>query len=162
MYSDADLITALRVAALDLPSPLGIECYRRWAQTRDDGRSWPGPEVIMLRFGGWRRALARCGLCASPRRGPRAGYTFPEVVKAIATCWRELRGYPSVVRYTAWREGRPDTPAAATARRFAKSWDDLLVAAYPLVYPLVSVGRPLVDERRPLLDQRRRPLVYRS
>ena len=140
LYSDGELIVALQGAALDLPSPLGIERYRSWAQARDDGRPWPSPEVIMLRFGGWRRALARCGLSANPRRGPQVGYTYPEVVQAIATSWRELPGYPSVVRYTAWRAGRPDVPAAATARRFARSWDDLLVAAYPLVYPLIDSG----------------------
>jgi hypothetical protein len=155
LYSERELVTSLRAAALDLPSPLGIETYRRWAQARADGHSRPSPEVIMLRFGGWRRALARSGLSANPRRGPQIGYTFPDVVQAIATCWRELHGYPSVVRYTAWRAGRPDMPAAATARRFARSWDDLLVAAYPLVYPLV-------DEERPLIEQRRRSLAYRS
>jgi len=169
LYCDGELITALQAAARDLPSPLGIESYRRWVQTRADGRPRPSPEVIMLRFGGWRRALARCGLSASPRRGPRVGYTYPDVVQAIATCWRELHGYPSVVRYTAWRAGRSDAPAAATARRFVRSWDDLLVAAYPLVYPLVGMRRPPVEERRPpfeqrrpSVDERRRPLAYRS
>jgi len=138
LYSDGEMIIALRAAALDLPSPLGIECYRRWAQAGDDVRLWPSPEAIMLRFGGWRRALARSGLSANPHRGPRASYTYRDVVEAIAASWRELRGYPSVVRYTAWRAGRSDVPAAATARRFAKSWDDLLVAAYPLVYPVIG------------------------
>jgi len=162
LYRDGELIKALQEAALDLPSPLGIESYRRWAQTRDDRRPWPSPEVIMLRFGGWRRALARCGLSASPRRGPHVGYTYPDVVQAIAACWRELHGYPSVVRYTAWRAGRSDVPAAATARRFARSWDDLLVAAYPLVYPLVNEEPPHEDGERRSVAERRRLAAYRS
>lgn len=149
LYTDGELIMALRAASLDLPSPLGIECYRRWAQAGDDGCRWPSPEVIMLRFGGWRRALARGGLSASPRRGPHVGYTYPDVVAAIAVAWRELGGYPSVVRYTAWRAGRSDVPAAATARHFARSWDDLLVAAYPLVYPLTGASDQGLGEADP-------------
>jgi hypothetical protein len=68
-----------------------------------------------------------------------------------------LGRYPSVVRYEAWRGGRRQLPAAATARRFARSWDDLLVAAYPLVYAMRSasptrgqrVPRRTTDAERP-------------
>jgi len=136
LYTDEQILAALRDAAGDLPSPLSIEGYRRWTQN-GGGRERPGPELVKVRFGGWRRALARAGLPTNSRSGPRATYEFADVVRAIAAAWRATGRYPSVVRYEAWRGGRPDLPAAATARRFAPSWDDLLVAAYPLVY-----GRP--------------------
>ena len=136
LYSDEQIIAALRDAARELPAPLSIEGYRRWTQN-GGGRERPGPELIKVRFGGWRRALARAGLPTNSRSGPRATYEFADVVRAIAAAWREIGRYPSVARYEAWRGGRTDLPAAATARRFAPSWDNLLVAAYPLVY-----GRP--------------------
>lgn len=143
IYSDEDLLDALRAAALELVTPVAIEPYRAWALRDSDGRRHPGPEVIRLRFGGWRRALAQAGLPTNVRSGPRATYGPTDVVEAIAAAWRELGRYPSVVRYEAWRAGRPGVPSAAIARRATKSWDDLLAAAYPLVYcpgPSATLG----------------------
>ncbi len=100
-YADQDLLCALREAARELPSPLAIESYRRWAQAKSNGQPWPGPEVIILRFAGWRRALVRAGLPSNARHGPHAAYDYTTVVGAIAAAWREMRGYPSVVRYDA-------------------------------------------------------------
>jgi len=134
-YSDQELIGALQDAALDVPSPMTIESYRLWAQQIATGRR-PGPELIRLRFGGWRRALARAGLQANSHRGPRTVYSYADIVSAVATAWRELGRYPSIVRYEAWRAGCPGLPAAATARRFVRSWDDLLAAAHPMVYEI--------------------------
>ena len=75
-YSDQDLVAALREAALSLASPMGHDAYRRWARGRDrDGRPWPGTQVAMRRFGGWRRALARAGLPTSRGGGPPMTYT---------------------------------------------------------------------------------------
>lgn len=141
LHSDSDLICALRRAALELPSPMAIEPYRAWSQTTNDLPPRPGPEAVILRFGGWRRALASAGLPTNARRGPRGGYEYSAIVQAIAEAWKHMGGYPSVVRYDAWRAGRSDIPVAATARRFARSWDDLLVAAYPLVYATAAVQR---------------------
>ena len=133
-YADQDLVCALREAARELPPPLAIESYRRWAQAKSNRHPCPGPEVIILRFAGWRRALVRAGLPSNARHGPHAAYDYATVVGAIAAALREMRGYPSVVRYDAWRAGRVQIPSAATARRFARSWDDLLADAYLLVY----------------------------
>ena len=138
VYADTDLLDALRAAARELPTPVAIEAYRRWASRNGNGHRLPGPEVIRLRFGGWRRALVRAGLSTHRRSGPRATYGHDDVVEAVAAAWRELGRYPSVVRYEAWRRGRPDLPSAAMARRATRSWDDLLAAAYPLVYPLAG------------------------
>ena len=142
LFSDEELLDALRTAALDVPSPLSIDSYNLWVQQRGGGQRWPGSEAIKLRFGGWRRALARADLPTNSRRGPQAGYRYADVVAAVAAAWRELGRYPSVNRYDAWRAGRAQLPVAATARRFVKSWDDILVAAYPLVY---AVGDGLTE-----------------
>jgi len=147
LYSDEQIVAALRDAAGELPAPLSIEGYRRWTQNGRD-RDRPGPELIRMRFGGWRRALARAGLPTNSRSGPRATYEFADIVRAIVTAWREIGRYPSVTRYEAWRGGRADLPAAATARRFAPSWDDLLVAAYPLVYGRPNALQPAVKRLR--------------
>jgi hypothetical protein len=135
-YSDEEIIGALQDAALDVPSPMSIESYRLWAQYNGNRHRRPGPEVVKLRFGGWRKGLASAGLPTNARSGPPANFAYLDVIAAVADAWRELGRYPSIVRYDAWRAGRAQLPAAATARRFARSWDDLLVAAYPLVYPV--------------------------
>ncbi len=142
-YSDQELIAALREAALHLTSPVGHDAYRHWARGRDlDGRPWPGTQVAMRRFGGWRAALSRAGLPTNRGGGPRTAYRLEDVIEAVAAAWRELGRYPSVARYDAWRAGRKGIPSPATARRFAASWDDLLVKAYPLVYgPTTGAGQ---------------------
>ena len=134
-YTETELLDALRSAASHSPSPMSIESYRRWANGANDELRRPGSEVFKLRFGGWRQALGRAGLPINSRNGPQASYRYEDVVAAVAAAWRELGSYPSVTRYDAWRAGRAQLPVAATARRFVTSWDDLLVAAYPLVYP---------------------------
>ena len=148
-FTDAELLDALHRAALDAPSPMSIESYRRWANGADAERRRPGSEVFKLRFGGWRQALARAGLPTNSRSGPQASYRYEDVVAAVAAAWRELGSYPSVTRYDAWRAGRAQLPVAATARRFVGSWDDLLVAAYPLVYPPAD-GRHTTRQDAPL------------
>ncbi len=140
-YSDQELLAALRAAALHLASPMGHDAYRSWAHGRSrDGRPWPGTQVAMQRFGGWRNALARAGLPTNRGGGPRTTYDLDDAVAAITTAWRELGRYPSVVEYDAWRAGRSGIPASATVRRFAASWDDLLLMAYPLIHGLPIGG----------------------
>jgi transposase len=134
-YSDQELIEALQEVARELPSPMGYQAFRGWVAGRQrNGLPWPGPQVISLRFGGWRRALARAGLPVNRAGGPHATYRRQDAVAAIAAAWRELGYRPSVAGYEAWRAGRRGLPAPATARHLGPSWDDLLVAAYPLVY----------------------------
>jgi DNA-binding CsgD family transcriptional regulator len=135
LYTDQELITALQEAALDLPSPMGYQAFKDWVAGRQrSGLPWPGPQVVLLRFGGWRRALVRAGLPVNRGGGPHATYDLQDVVAAIAAAWRELGRCPSVTGYEAWRARRPGLPAPATARHFGESWDDLVAAAYPLVY----------------------------
>jgi Homeodomain-like domain len=134
-YTDADLIAALQEAARDLPSPMGYEAFNAWAAGRQrNGLPWPGPQVVSLRFGGWRRALTLAGLPANAAGGRQATYDRQGAINAVAAAWRELGRAPSVTGYETWRAGRSHLPSPATARRFATGWDDLLVACYPLVY----------------------------
>ena len=78
-------------------------------------------------------------------------------MQAVAAAWREMARYPSVVRYDAWRGGRSQFPVAATARRFVRSWDDLLGDAYSLVYPL---GEPDARATTAWPDRSERETLY--
>jgi len=141
-YTDDELVSSLRQAALELPSPLGYHAYRIWAAAGDhDGRPRPGPQVAQLRFGGWRLALAGAGLPANRAGGPRGSFTCEDAVAAAAVCWREIGQSPSVTRYETWRAGRSGLPSPATMRRHVASWNDLLAAAYPRVYGTVAHER---------------------
>lgn len=143
-YSDQELIEALQESARELPSPMGYQAFGGWAAGRQrNGLPWPGPQAISLRFGGWRRALAQAGLPVNRAGGPHATYDRQDAVAAIAAAWRELGRRPTVASYEAWRAGRAGLPAPATARHLGPSWDELLVAAYPLVYgPSTGDGTP--------------------
>lgn len=134
-HSDDEAITALRAAALDLPSPMGYQAFKDWAADRQlNGLPWPGPQVVSLRFGGWRQALMRAGLPANRAGGRTTTYDRRDILGAISAAGRELGRAPSVARYERWRAGRANLPSPATARRIAGSWDDLLAACHPLVY----------------------------
>ncbi len=147
-HSDDELVAALRQAALDLPSPLGYHAFKEWGVGQTGGPTQPGPQVVALRFGGWRRALARAGLPVNQAGGPHPTYDLDDVLGAIAAAWRDLGRAPSIARYEAWRGARRGVPAPATARRFGESWDDLLAAAYPLVYASGAAdGRRAVGSR---------------
>ena len=164
-YSQGEIIGALQNAALDVPSPMSIESYRLWAST-PVRVSLPGAGGGQAEVRRLAQGTVRAGLPTNSRGGPQATYAYPEVV-ALADAWRELGRYPSVVRYDAWRAGRTQLPAAATARRLARSWDDLLVAAYPLVYAMRSaspthgqrVPRRTTDAERPSSISCRPPLL---
>jgi hypothetical protein len=139
-HSDDELVAALQRAALDLPSPMGYHAFKDWGAAQAGGLSQPGPQVVALRFGGWRRALAQAGLPVNQAGGPHPTYDLDDVLGAIAAAWRDLGRAPSVAGYEAWRGARPGLPAPATARRFGESWDDLLAAVYPLVYAPGAAG----------------------
>jgi len=134
-YSDAELIATLQRAALELSSPMGYQAFRIWAVGQQrHGSSCPGPQVVVLRFAGWRNALAQAGLPVNRVGGPHSTYDLDSVLSAIAACWVDLGRAPSVTGYGTWRAARAGIASPATARRFGASWDDLLAAAYPLVY----------------------------
>jgi hypothetical protein len=140
----------LRIAAAELDSPLAVAVYGRWSGGRllDDGRPWPGPQAAMLRFGGWRRALARAGLPANPRSGPSAVFDLEDAVDAVARAWLELESPPTVAAYEDWRAGRDEFPSTATIRHHVDGWGDVQLAAWPLVHgrELPGIGAADVSE----------------
>lgn len=144
-YSDDEFIACLRAGAQNLSSPMAHAAYAAWSRDRrlDDGRPWPGPQGMMLRFGSWRSTLARAGLPANPTAGPDPKFEMTDAVNAIVEAWRDTGKPPTVDSYDKWRDGRSEVPSSATARKFVDGWDDLLLAAWPIVHsrPLPGVGR---------------------
>ena len=140
-YSDTDLLSAVAEAARQLPSPLTSTAYGAWAQGRLWGeRPWPGPQAVALRFGGWRRALVAADLPANPASGARRTFELQDAIEAVVTAWQEAGRFPSAQRYEQWSMGKDGVPSLATARHLVESWDDLLLAAYPLVHGIALPG----------------------
>jgi len=136
-HSDEELVSHLIVAASECDSPMTKEAFDAWAARRaGEKRAVPGSQAVMLRFGGWRAALTRAGLPANPSAGPEATYDLDDGLNAIASCWRDSGRFPSVQRYDSWRRTHAGFPASATIRHSTRSWNDLVLAAYPLVYGL--------------------------
>lgn len=139
-YTDEEFVECLRSGERALGAPLSHAAYAEWTRGRTlaDGRPWPGPQGMMLRFGSWRNTLARAGLAANPTAGPDPQFELSDAVDAMVRAWNETGTPPTVDAYDRWRDGREGFPASATARKFVDGWDDLCLAAWPLVH-----GRPL-------------------
>ena len=78
--------------------------------------------------------MERAGLHANHSGNPVPRFEHGACVRAVAQAWREMERPPEVRRYDEWRAGRSALPSSATVRRAGGSWNDLLVAAYPLVH----------------------------
>jgi hypothetical protein len=89
---------------------------------------------MMLRFGSWRNALARAGLQANPTAGPDPRFVLSDAIDAAARAWAETGSPPTVESYDNWRASRVEFPSSATARKFVEGWDELQLAAWPVVH----------------------------
>jgi len=143
-YSDNELLGSLQEGARDLPSPMAGTAYADWAKDRtlDDGRPVPGPQAAMLRFGSWRAALTRAGLPSNPRSGAQPSYDLEDGINAVVSAWLDGGSPPTVASYETWRTSHPDHPSSATVRNLVNGWDELTLAAWPIVHgrPLPGVG----------------------
>jgi hypothetical protein len=145
-FSDEEFLECLRTAAKELSSPMSHVAYAEWTRDRmlDDVRPWPGPQGMMLRFGGWRETLIRAGLPANQRFGPQRTFDLEDAVSAMVEAWRETGKPPTVTSYSRWRVGREDVPSDPTVRHLIDGWDNLRLAAWPIVH-----GRALPDVLSP-------------
>ena len=135
-YSDTELLWCLRVAAHELAAPMAYDAYTEWSRRRmlDATRPWPGPQGMILRFGCWRTVLTRAGLPAHATAGPDARFALADAVNAMVLAWREIARPPTIGEYDAWRAGRDEFPASATARKCVDGWDALQLLAWPVVH----------------------------
>lgn len=87
IYTDSEYLDCLRKAAAELDSPMGQAKYRAWSAGRNlpDGRHWPGPQGIMIRFGSWREALLKAGLPARPSMGGTGWFDYDDFRKGVAS-----------------------------------------------------------------------------
>ena len=154
-YSVDDLVASLRRAADAVPGILTTNSYDMFVEahpTLPDGRSRPGKQAMMLRFGAWRDALIRAGLPANPHGGPQKEFNEADAVAAVVECWRQTGGVPTAEWYDLWQRGQADRPSGATVRKLAGAWNPLLIRAWQLVHGVMldqddedaSVPEPLL------------------
>jgi hypothetical protein len=165
IYRDEDLVRALQAAARELSTPFAHSTYANWSRGRTlaDGRPWPGPQAAMLRFGGWRAALARSGLPANPSAGPERRWDLQDGIDGVVTAWRELGHAPTVEEYDRWQVGRNAFPSSATVRQLVDSWIDVRLAAWSTIHgrQLPGIGASEVsDAQTALADPARVGVPY--
>jgi hypothetical protein len=138
VYGDQELLESLRFASRVLPVPFSHEQYNEWSrhEVLRDGRPRPGPQSAMHRFRGWRAALTAAGLPANPSAGPTARFDLDFAVDALVVAWQQLGHAPTVRAYEQW--SHHPYPSQATIRHLVGNWNNVLLAAWPLVH-----GRPL-------------------
>jgi hypothetical protein len=143
VYTDADLVRALRLAAAELPegAPLGIKFYRRFHIEH----RLPSTSTMVKRFGSWVRA---CIAANVPYTKDLGGYgqanhrkefiTRDECLAAIARCRDDLGKLPTAREYSSWldegqaganeKSPRERGPSTSTVRKRLpnKSWLEIL------------------------------------
>lgn len=139
-YSAADLVSSLVDAAESSPGNLtttGYDDFVATSPTLLDGRPRPGKQVMMLRFGSWRDALARAELPANPHSGPDKSFDEADAIAAVTECWRQTGQPPTAASYDVWQRGHRGRPSMATVRNRAGSWNPLLVRSWQLVHGIL-------------------------
>lgn len=133
-YSNEELIACLFGARDAIGGVLTTSAYTRYARSRhfEDGRPWPTHQTFLLRWGGWRKALAEAGLARNPS-SPIAGQRLFEAehcVDALRHAARELGKAPTAAAYDdlAQRSGGA-LPSQATVRNRLGTWNRALLKA---------------------------------
>jgi hypothetical protein len=165
IYSDSELIACIQECARSLPSPMSANQYGDWARDRFllDGRPWPGHQVVMLRFRWWRAALAKANLPSNPHAGPEPVFSLDDASAAVIECWKSLGHAPTVREYDKWPSGDANLPSSSIVRRLGGSWDDQLLAAWPVVHgrALPGVGSTAI-QAVPISSESQLPPLTRS
>lgn len=132
VYSDGEYLECLREAAGELPQPMTHTEYALWTRGRalPDGRRWPGPQGVMIRFGSWRNALLQAGLMAAPSSRLPVQHDPDDFVQAVASAWIAQSKPPTVSEYDQWSRGNSEVPSSATIRKNFGSWTDLVAEAW--------------------------------
>ncbi len=135
-YSDEEYLECLRLAARELSSPMGHAKYGEWVADRNlpDGRRWPGPQGMMIRFGSWRETLLKAGLPANPSAGGQSWYDVDDFRNGVASAWQDLGKPPTVSEYDTWAAGHHQFPSSATIRKQIDGWDQVMVDAWYVVH----------------------------
>jgi len=119
-FTDDQLTTGLRAAAVELGEPVTAGGYDVWQRGRDDAAS---PALLIRRFGSWRGACAAAGLEANSTRSTSRRWDDAEVVRIVADYLAADGTTGSFADYSAWAKERDEAPSGATLRQRAP-WAD--------------------------------------
>lgn len=120
MYTDDELMQALRDAAKICGEPLTLPAYHKAAPAH----KWPAAFTITQRLGSWAKACKKAGVKAHASTGPRKGtITLDDCLKALRICRADLidmgeiteGGEPSYERYVKWAR-QAEQPSGPTVR----------------------------------------------
>lgn len=138
-YTDGEILRCLAEASDDLGGRLTELKYNQWAKRKHlpDGRPTPLHRIAVTRFGGWHEAVHRSRATAAHPRGER----FRAAIADVSRAWQELGRPPSTREYEEWRERQSGALSAASARRAAGGWNELLVGAWSSVHDRSSLRR---------------------
>ncbi|MEI2712163.1 MAG: hypothetical protein V9G04_02435 [Nocardioides sp.] len=117
-YQDADLLAALRAAAVGVEGPLSVQAYAIW-QRRSGG---PTSARIIQRLGSWSAALRAAGLAARTADRTYHAKWDEDAVLAAVRVFLAAGGPSSYAAYADWSRDQPDAPSAQTVRNLCGGW----------------------------------------
>lgn len=129
LFTDAQLLDALRAAAAELGEPLVASSYDTWQR----GREGASAALVIRRFGSWVNACTAAGLAVNKTRSTTRRWTDPELVAVVARYLAAPGSPGSFAGYAAWAREQESAPSGATLRQRFPSWNSVkaLAAAEP-------------------------------
>ncbi|MGI8596290.1 MAG: homing endonuclease associated repeat-containing protein [Thermoleophilaceae bacterium] len=123
VFSDAELVDAVRTAAGSTRGLLSSAEYGRIARTR----GLPSLQTLTNRLGSWNEALAAAGSAPpAAHRSYTRRWTEESCLDAVRRVAVEEGRLPTVQRYEAIAKGRGDLPSSATVRLRLGTWTSVL------------------------------------
>jgi hypothetical protein len=118
-FSDAEILSALRVAADRCGQPLSHTRYDAVAGSVGG----PSSARIIQRFGSWSRACHEAGVSSvAASREYQKRWDAPSVTAAVMQYLESGEGPDTFAGYTAWARGNADRPSGATVRNVMGGW----------------------------------------
>lgn len=119
VWSDEDLLDALRACHEDIGPPVTRGRYRAWRTET----SAPSHALIIGRLGGWSRACEQAGVPHGQQRRTSYGRTTAEeCVEAVAEAARIVGRPPTVSQYAELRRAHPGWPSESLIRIRCGPW----------------------------------------
>lgn len=110
VWTDDDLLEALRRAASEVPGRFTLMAYREWRGAQPGGA--PSDFLAWERFGSWAAAVEEAGLDPGVAWPGRRHWTDETIIGALRAAADEQGRPLRVLAYRRWRYGLPDPRVA--------------------------------------------------